>query len=287
MRSETSANFHIVNNEEIINKIGLTKEGGVFGETVFTSLSNENVALKIGLTAFGGPILTFIQVVAQLILALTCFDNTLILCVFGISFVVPLYVFIINVIPFSFDYDGAVVYTMLSGGKKSLIASSYLTAAALIAGGVSPEELSGKLLAIYDEDYRYYNVKIIRYRYLSVLFSDENTAFLELDKINDLSRLPDGTYAEVLYELFFRALVVGDDNFIKQNKEEVLEYLDVDDTPTSLRVQVAHCIYNEEYERAKLLVDSGLKLCNSYEDKGMAKLEKQLLERFKDALKDF
>ena len=268
-------------------KVTLSRDGNVFGETAFYSTSNENSAVKIGLTAFGGPIFSFIQVIAQLVIALTLIDNTFMFCTFGISFVVPLYVFLINVIPFSYEHDGSVAFTMLSGGKKSHIASSYVTASLLIAGGVSPEELNGKYLAVYDEDYSFYNIKIIRLRYLSVLINDENTAFLELDKISDLSRLPDGTYAEVLYELFFKALVLNDSEFINLHKEEVLEYLDEDDSPTSFRVQTALCVYNEEYERAKLLVDSGIKMCNSYANKGIAKLEKQLLERFKDVLVNF
>ena len=255
--------LHFYKSEEGKLKVALSRNKDIFGETAFYSLDSENAAKKI------------------------CFDNTFILCTFGISFIVPLYVFVINIIPFSYDYDGSIMLTMLSGDKKSHIASSYVAASSLIASGVSPEELNGKHLAVYDEDYGFYSVKIIRLRYLSVLVNDENTAFRELDKISNLSLLPDGTYAEVLYELFFKALVLEDDNFIKLHSDDVFEYLDEDDSPTSFRVQTAYCIYKQEFERAKLLVESGLKICDTYENKGIAKLEKQLLERFNDVLINF
>ena len=273
-------------NEKGKFSVGLSRDGDIFGETAFYPSTGDDVTLKIGLTAFGGPIFSFIQTVIQLIVALTCIGNTAVLCIFGISFVMPLYTFIINVIPFSFEYDGHLAFTMLSGGKKALIASAYITASSLISSGTSPEELNGRCLTVYDENYGFYNVKIIRLRYLSSLINDENTAFTELDKISNVDKLPDGTYAEVLYELFFRALVLSNDDFIKTYREETLEYLDVDDSPTSFRVQVALCVYDGEYERAKLLVASGIKACSNYADKGMAKLEKQLLERFNDVLNE-
>ena len=278
--------LHFYNNEKGKLSVKLCRDGGVFGETAFYPSTSENVAFKIGITAFGGPIFSFIQTLIQLILAIVLVDNTFMVCAFGISFVLPLYVFIINVIPFSFENDGSLAFTMLSGGKKSLVASSYITASTLISNGVEPSELSGKLLAVYDEDYGFYNVKIIRLRYLSTLINDEATAFNELQKISEINRLPDGTYAEVLYELLFKALVLADDKFISTYREEALEYLDYDDTPTSLRVQVALSIYDGDYDRAKLLVASGLKVCETYLDKGIAKLEKQLLERFQDVLNE-
>ena len=74
---------------------------------------------------------------------------------------------------------------MLGGGKRALIASSYVTASSLISSGTSPEKLSGRFLTAYDLGYDFYSVKIILLRYYSLLLSNEDSAFSELDKISD------------------------------------------------------------------------------------------------------
>ena len=263
--------------------ISLQKDG-VLGETAFYPSNGDDVAKKIGLTALGGPIFTFIQTIVYLVISIVFMENTAIFCVFGISFVVPLYVFLINIIPFSYDYDGAIVLTMLSGGKKAIIASSYITASALIYKGEEPYNVSGRYLTTYDENYDFFSVKVIHLRYLSSLINNEETAFKELDKISDKDKLPDGTYGDVIYELLFRALILGDEEYIKENKDEVLDYLAMDDSPTSIRVQVALCIYEGDYQRADLLIKSGIETCATYPVIGIAKFEKQMLEKFSQAL---
>ena len=261
----------------------IDKHDVLSSETAFYPSNGNDVAFKIGLSAMGGPLFTFFQIIAQFIVVATCLNNTALFCILGTSFIVPLYVFLINIIPFSYNYDGFVIFTMLGGGKKALIASSYVTASSLISSGTSPEKLSGRFLTAYDLGYDFYSVKIILLRYYSLLLSNEDSAFSELDKISDTLKLPDGTYADTLYELYFRALVVGDEKFISEYKEEVNEYLDEDDSPTSFRVQVALATHNGELERAKLLCESGLKICEGYYNVGMAEFEKQILSRFLDS----
>jgi hypothetical protein len=173
---------------------------------------------------------------------------------------------------------------MLSGGKKSLIASAYITAESLVSSGVTPDKLNQRLLSVYDANYDFYSVRIIRLRYLSYLIDDEDSAFKELDKISNVNYLPDGTYGDVVYELFFRAIVQGNDEYVSNVREEVLFYLDEDDSPTSFRVQVALAVYDGELERAKLLCQSGIKICENYGNVGLAEFEKQILQRFYESL---
>ena len=265
-------------------KVSFEPDGNAFGETAFIPTTANAVATKIGFTALGGPIFTLLQTILQFVVVLTCFDNTVIFCLFGLSFVVPLYVLLINVIPFSQTYDGYLAFTLLLGGKKGLIASAYITAETQIASGLTPQEIDGRLLSVYSDNYDYFSVKIIRLRYLASLLTCEETAFLELDKISDLDSLPDGTFAEVLYEQFFKAITVGDEDFITANADEVFDYLDLDDSPTAIRVQIAYLIYVGEYERAKLLIESGLKILENYSNLGMAKFEREIIEGFKTLL---
>lgn len=262
----------------------LDKHDVFSSETAFYPTIGKNVSLKIGLTALGGPIFSFIQTAVYLIIAVTSINNMALFCMFGISFTIPLYVFLINVIPFSAAYDGDLALTMLSGGKKAVIASTLITASSLIAGGVEPSKLNGRYLSVYENDYGFYSVKTVYLRYLANILTDENAAFSELEHISNKQKLPDGTYGDVIYELFFRALVCGDDDYVKENRSEVLDYLSTDDTPTSFRVQAALCIYDGDYYRAKLLIKSGIKICGTYYNRGIAMLERKLLEGLNDSL---
>lgn len=256
------------------------------GETSFYPKTGKDVAKSIGVSALGGPAFSFIQTIVYLIISTVFMQNTAVYCIFGMPFVIPLYLFIINLIPFSERYDGAIALTMLSGGKRAITASSYVTASALVYDGETPSELSGRLLSVYDENYDFFSVKIIHLRYLSFLMNNESAAFAELDKISDKNKLPDGTYGEVIYELLFKALICGDEKYVSENRAETLDYLCTDDSPTSFRVQAALCIYDGDYNRAKMLIASGIKSCETYSVKGVAKLEKQMLEKFNQALSE-
>ncbi len=262
-------------------KVLLESSDGEIGSTVLVPKSPEKVFEKYVLSAFGGLLFTFLLITAQVLICLFC-KNLIIYSALGITFPITVYVFLINLFPLFENNDGYIVYAYLSGGKLKTVCSNYFTATAWLYAGVEPSELDSTLLLDHGVESPYFsNVRYLRY--LAYVNSDEERAVEELRQISDLSKLS-FCVDEVYEELLFCALLIGDEKFIKAHENEVIKIISKQERPQSFRVHASLRINDKDIEWAKLILESGIKFCDTYAVKGIAKSEKRYMKFMLDNL---
>ena len=143
--------------------------------------------------------------------------------------------------------------------------------------GEEPKNLSGKLLSTYDTNYSLSSVKIIYLRYLSLLESNEEKAFLELEKISNLEMLPPSIYHDILKELFFIAILKGDNEFIVEYGDYVIDLLSREDSPVNYRIHACYRLYKGDKAWAKAIINGGLDSLSKFAERGLALTEKRYL----------
>ncbi len=256
-------------------KIKYKSSGGELGVTELIPKSSEKVLEKYVLSAFFGIFATFLFLVAQILI--TSFSKSLIVYAgLGITFPITAYVFLINLFPIFENNDGHLIYTYLAGGENKKVCENYYGAIALLYSGVEPCEIEPSLLIDYKVESEY-SIGIRYLRYLAYIKSDEERAILELRKISDLSKFY-SIREEVFEELFFSALTIGDDKFIKSNEQYATTIFSKEERPQSFRTHAVYRIKNGETEWAKLILSSGIEFCKTYAVKGIAKTEKKYME---------
>ena len=256
-------------------KIKMKSSGGEIGVTDLAPKSQNKVLEKYVISAIGGLIATLLLLIVQVLICLL--SKSLILYAgLGITFPITAYIFLINLFPNFAGNDGYLVYTYLQGGNGKKVCQNYYLATALLYQGVEPSELEPSLLIDYGVDSEY-SVGIRYLRYLAYLQSDEETAIKELRKISDLSKFSTAR-EEVFEELFFSALTIGDDKFVKAYEDYALSIFSKQERPQSFRAHSVYLIKNGEIDWAKLILNSGIEFCNTYPVKGVAKSEKRYMQ---------
>lgn len=264
-------------------KIGFVKFGEELGDTEMAPTANRNLKVKVILYSLGGIIMNILQMTVQIFVLVTVKENPFVYSFVGASYLLPGYLLIINLLPLFKGSDGDVAFTLISGGVEGRCALNYYKALALLFDGVTPENLPSALLYDYDGD-DCFSVYVSYLRYLNRFLIDEKTAFVEIDSIVLSYDLPQELYSRVLCEKFFKAIIVKDDKFVKSFRGQVLDVLALDDCPTSYRIQAALSVYDGDYNRAKLLISSGLAAVNEYPVKGIAQFERRILTYLKTGI---
>lgn len=256
-------------------KIKYKNSGGEIGVSELIPNSCEKVLEKYVISAFGGLIFTFILLTVQILICLLS-KSLIAYAGLGITFPITAYIFLINLFPSFENNDGHLIYTYLSGGKNKNVCSNYYRAIALLYEGVEPSEIEPSLLIDYQLESEY-SVGIRYLRYLAYIKSDEERAISELRKISDLSKFY-SIREEVFEELFFSALTIGDDKFVKAYEQDAIKIFSKDERPQSFRAHAVYRIKNGELDWAKLILSSGIEFCKTYPIKGIAKSEQKYME---------
>ncbi len=256
-------------------KVKFKSSEGELGVTELIPKTSQKAFEKYVISAVGGLVTSFILLTVQVLICL--FSTSLILYAgLGITFPITAYIFLINLFPVFENNDGHLVYTFMRGGDDKKICSNYYTATALLYEGVEPSELEPSLLIDYQKEGEY-SVGVRYLRYLAYIQSDEERAILELRKISDLSKFY-GIREEVFEELYFSALTIGDDKFIKAYEQDAVRIFSKEERPQSFRAHAVYRIKNGEADWAKLILKSGIDFCSTYPVKGVAKAEKRYME---------
>lgn len=264
-------------------KVGFVKIGADPGDTEMAPVTTKNLRIKAILYSLGGIILNLAQMIAQICVLVTVKENPLVYALIGTAYLVPAYLIVVNLLPVFKGCDGDVAFTFISGGAAGRCALNYYGALSMLYNGVTPANLPSALLYETGGD-DCFSVGITYLKYLNKLFTDEAAAFLELDSIVLSDDLPAEQYSQILCEKLFKAIVSGDKRFIKSRREEVIDILALDDSPFSFRVQAALSVYDGDYDRARLLIASGLRAVNNYPVKGIAEFERQILTYLSKAI---
>ncbi|MBO7214177.1 MAG: hypothetical protein J6V66_01625, partial [Clostridia bacterium] len=99
----------------------------------------------------------------------------------------------------------------------------------------------------------------------------------ELRKISDLTKF----YAnreEVFEELYFSALTIGDDRFVKTYEQDAIRIFSKEERPQTFRAHAVYRLKNGDTDWANLVLKSGIAFCSTYPIKGVAKAEKRYME---------
>lgn len=255
-----------------------------FGYTEFVPKDIDGYPSKVFKTTLGGVIFSVLFLIFEIILSNLFLSNLVIFTLFGMQYLLTLYLLLINIIPFINDNDGNLLFQLLSSGRERNLIENSLILDALILKGEEPKNINPILLSIYSKDYSVNSVKIIYLRYLSLLEINEEKAFLELEKISNLEKLPRVVYDEILKELFFVAILKKDDIFIAENEDYVLNLLSKEDSPNNYRVHASYRLYKGDNEWAKLIISGGIENLENFAEKGLALTEKRFLLSLKEEM---
>ena len=256
-------------------KVKIKNTNGEVGVTELIPKNKEKVLEKYVLSAIGGLIASFLLMTAQILICLLS-KNLIVYAGFGITFPITAYILLINVFPTFENNDGYLIYTYLQGGENKKVCQNYYEATALLYMGCEPSELEASLLIDYQVESEY-TVGIRYLRYLAYIQNDEERALKELRKISDLSKFT-SLREEVFEELYFSALTIGDDKFVKTYEQEAVRIFEKEQRPQSFRAHAVYRIKNGETDWAKLILKSGIEFCKTYAVKGVAKSEKRYME---------
>lgn len=249
-----------------------------FGETGLTPKNSKNYPDKIVACAISGLIGSLIYMLFGMLVATTT-SSIETFVVFGLSYHLSAYIFLINLLPLSSTSDGELLFSKLfKKDRDKVIFNNALQLGADISLGVNPQDVDGELLKFYDESGDKYSMQILYFRYLSYFPNDDIGGFKQLDKIKDLNVLEGEEYIAVLKEKFFKALVLKEQDFIEKYQEEVVDYLSEYSSPSDYRIHATYRIYQGEYEWAKLIINDGLNNIDNFSIKGLVKLEKSILK---------
>ncbi len=253
---------------------------GELGSTVFMPKTSVKVYEKHAISSLVALSSNLAILIAQCVIA-NASTNLVVVSTVGITFPVTLYLFLINFIPV-FDNDGKILYSFLLGGKNLQIAKNYHNALAELTLGTTPENLNSQYLIIVGDSP--YSVGIRYLRYLAYLKNDEEGAIKELMKISDISALP-SISEDIEKELFFSAILLGNDKYIKECEDRVVGLLEKQFSPTDYRIHASYRIKTGEVEWAKLILNSGIEYCKTYPNKGLALSEEAYMNSIKNQLK--
>ena len=258
-------------------KISLVKFND-FGETVLVPKNSKNYANKMLACAYSGLAFSLFYVVFGMIIATTT-KSVEVLVVFGLSYHLSAYILLINLFPIREDSDGSLLFTMLfKEQKEKTVLKNALQLGADILLGVEPKDVDSELLKTYRLPVDKFSARILYYRYLAYFEKDDLAGHMQLNKITNIEELDDEEYIAIVKEKFFMAIVLGDDKFIKEYADEVMEYVGEYSSPSDYRIHATYRIYQGENEWAKLIVKDGLNNIDNFNEKGLVKLEKRILE---------
>ena len=88
----------------------------------------------------------------------------------------------------------------------------------------------------------------------------------------------------IFKELFYNALVNNDEDYIKANAEEAINYLSYEMHATDYRIHATYRAYIGDKEWAKLLIKSGEENLPKCLEKGIAIAELSALEELKEKI---
>ncbi len=256
-------------------KFGFSKSQGELGSTILNPKSSKKVAKKYVVSACGGLGATFILLVFQVLVCLAS-SSLVLYSALGITFPLTVYFFMINLLPTYEKCDGYLVYKYLSGGEDRKIIENYFKATAQLFEGVEPSDLDSTLLVNY-KGVSGYSANVRYLRYLAYVKNDEERALKELREISDLSEITN-LNDEIFEEIFFSAVLMGDKKFIKAHESSATAVFENSSRPQTYRIHACYRIYNGEKDWAKLILESGIKFCEDYPVKGIAKSEKKYME---------
>ncbi len=253
-----------------------------FGDTGLFPKKVEKFSKKVFISTIGGVVFSLIYL-AFGIISLYLGDYYT-YCIFGITFPITAYIILVNVIPFTEDSDGGLLFNMLAGGKFKRIIENCLNATASVMLGVEPKDLDSRLLAEFTSDCDIYSVRIIYLRYLAYFRRDSERGVKELISICNSEKLDEYFYMAIFKELFYNALINKDDEYIKANCEEAVNYLSYELHPSDYRIHATYRLYTGEVEWAKLIVKEGEDKLPTFIEKGIVLQELDCLNDVKSQL---
>lgn len=256
-----------------------------FGETTLLPKTQENYSKKVVKSAIGGLSFSLVYMLIGMMLVAFC-KNVSIVLIFGISYHLSAYVLLINLVPLNEESDGFLVFNyFFKSESERFIIDNALNSTAQIMCGVQPKDLDSRLLTEFPLKVGYYSVVIKYYRYLACLWRDEERAFKELFEISDLDKISYSLYEDVYKELFYSSIIMKDENFIKNNKDVVIGYIEKESSPVDYRIHASYRIYTGEKEWAKMIINSGISNLEKQAKYGNASYEIELLKRLKESVK--
>lgn len=250
-----------------------------FGDLELLPKKAENFSRKVFVSTLGGAIFSLIYLAFGITMLYV--GSYYAYCIFGITFPITAYIILVNVIPFSENSDGGLLFNMLAGGKLKKVIENSLNATANVILGVEPKDLDSRLLAEFTQECDIYSVRIIYLRYLAYFRRDGERAIKELITVCDSERLDEYFYATIFKELFYNAVINKDDAYVKANCEEAVNYLSYESHPSDYRIHAVYRLYTNEVEWAKLIVNEGEKKLPNFAEKGIVKQELECLKDIK------
>ncbi len=263
-------------------KFNFKKPSINFGYTVMMPKKHENYGEKLVFSSFGGLIFSFVFTLLNAFLTIKLATNVYFFTLIGAYYLIGFYIFIVNVLPFTYDNDGALIFDFIFSKEYYVDFKNAYTILAKIYCGVMPSEIDLQLFTCSGEN-RY--SQIIKYhKYLALLSTDFDGAEKELNSLSSSNIIDDDIYFAVKKELLFSACVKGDSKYAKTNGEHVIDLLGQDDYEENYRVHAVYRIFTGETDWAKIIIDGGINALNTGVKNGYEKSEIKYLQELKNQI---
>ncbi len=166
----------------------------------------KNIEKKYLLFASGGLIFNLFYLIIGLPLVII-FNTPFLWATLGITLPYCAYLFIVNLLPFSETYDGAILWGLLKGDSSQITAVRLFTAQGYLAQGLTPSQIDKKLYfdlpQLSEDDVNFAILQYYRYTYF-LDNGEEKEAFKSITRLEEcLEYIPDVYLTPILAELVF------------------------------------------------------------------------------------
>ncbi len=167
---------------------------------------NKNIEKRYLLFAAGGLIFNLFYLIIGLPLVII-FNTPFLWATLGVTLPYCAYLFIVNLLPFSETYDGAILWGLLKGEPSQITAVRLFTVQGYLAQGLTPSQIDKKLYfdlpQLPEDDVNFSLLQYYRYTYF-LDNGEKKEAFKSITRLEEcLEYIPDIYLTPILAELVF------------------------------------------------------------------------------------
>lgn len=253
-----------------------------FGYTEMLAKDEKDYGEKLAISSVGGLVFSVIIALVSMAICINNLNDIYLFCLFGATYPLALYIFLINALPFFDGSDGSLIFSVITDIQKPSVLKNYYTALASITLNKEPSELRGSLFEIFNDKPYSQNLKYIKY--LSCLQSDFDKAYSEILDLSKLEICDDNLYFIVKKELFFCKVILGDLAYVEKHAPSIVGDIDISEDLCNFRVHAVYRIFIKDYKFAKLILQNGLEVLSKKTPNGFIKSEIKHLKELQSQL---
>lgn len=257
------------------------------GECRMYPTDREGMQKKYLCFALGGLLFQLAYLTLALAVVFIC-NNAYLWATLGITLPYCAYLLLVNLLPFSSDYDGSIVYGLCTKDPSQTVAVNILTIEGCLAEGYTPSEMDQGLyfdLPQLPEDDPSFSL-LQYYRYVYYLDKGElNDAVKSLTRLEScLEYLPDEYWLPISLELtFVYAFLIQDKERAEHYHASIEHFIEDAVTAETLRSEIAYAFLSNNRARMDELLPVLKEYAQNQPLQGIKKFEEKLYVMLQNA----